>query len=377
MRCEAPPDLAGFVATFLEQQGAVVERQPDSLEAILPAALATTLGTSEHLQLAEGAGAGLGFGSLLLERLVTEALAGLPVAGCRLSFEYVKTQGFDRLVAEQLFLSRAKGQVKGQARALGQYLWLTARYLAASDEQREGQVSVLANLETGVPVPDMAERLLQTPKDYVLEPGPTAWTAGRLDRLLPILDRRIHQAVTAAIEPFVASMTRRLHRDLASLKEYYTSLGREMTRGLARAGLSDALRQDRQAKIEALPQELARKEEDLVKKYSLRVAVQPAAVMLIQMPVARVLYEVAVGRAKKDLSLTYNPLTKALEPVACEGCGGGLTRGQLCPAMHLLCPACGPRCPRCAGDPARRPLTVKDEPQNVQQGTAKGKGTGN
>jgi hypothetical protein len=143
-------------------------------------------------------------------------------------------------------------------------------------------------------------------------------------------------------------MNRRLRRDVRNLEEYYETLKKEMGASLGRSGLSDHLIQDRRQKMALLPEELARKKDDLLQKYSIRVKIIPCAVLFIRTPAVRVLCDVHLGKEKRPISLTYNPLTKALDPLVCEGCSGSATTVSFCSRHHALCPGCAAGCPACA-----------------------------
>jgi Tfp pilus assembly protein PilP len=66
-------------------------------------------------------------------------------------------------------------------------------------------------------------------------------------------------------------MNRRYQRDVNNLSEYYTELTNEMKKVLKRPGLSAELMAERQEKNDLIPDEMTKKKEDLLKKYSIRV----------------------------------------------------------------------------------------------------------
>jgi len=148
-------------------------------------------------------------------------------------------------------------------------------------------------------------------------------------------------------------MNRKFRRDVRNLEEYYRSLEQEMQQSLVRSGLSDQLVQDRRAKIALIPEELARKKEDLFKKYSIRIGIVPCAVLLVATPAVKVLLRVAIGKKQKAISAFYNPVTKTMDPLVCEGCRVSATRFGFCDQAHMLCPDCTCRCPVCRGDQLR------------------------
>jgi hypothetical protein len=169
----------------------------------------------------------------------------------------------------------------------------------------------------------------------------------QLQKVLSGLKKAAGRAVRSDTVQFQESMNRKFRRDVTNLEEYYRSLEREMRQSLSRSGLSDQLIQDRRAKIALIPEELARKKEDLFKKYSIRIGIVPCAVLLVATPGVKVLLRVAVGRKQKAVSAFYNPITKTMDPLVCEGCQGSAQRMSFCDQIHLLCPDCAGRCSAC------------------------------
>lgn len=338
-------ELQGFVKGFLACHDAVVDELPDGLEALLPESLASGLETAEHLRLhfdedTSENGEIISYGAPLLEKMVAAACSAVPVTACRLEFDYLKGAGFDRLVDECFSFVGARGQVNNQGRTLTDYLRLTLRYTAQSDEQKMGLLSLILNTETGVFVPEMDPALGLVSRQPVLERRDEILSGSRLELLKARIDRLARQQAAEEIASFVNSMQRRYQRDSANLDEYYQGLVREMENSLTRAGLSEQSILERREKIAALPQELARKKDDLCKKYSVRVTLEPVAAMLIRTPVVKILYRLAIGRQHRELTLIYNPVTRTLDPLPCEGCGTNLRVARFCDHQRLLCPAC-------------------------------------
>ncbi|MCJ7830760.1 MAG: hypothetical protein MUP74_05170, partial [Desulfobacterales bacterium] len=164
---------------FLSAHGAVVEARREVIEALLPESLATSLETPEYIRIARGSGpetdaaAGevypLTYGSVLLEKMIQVACRQVPLVACRLQFDYLKQQGFDRLIQDQFFFDGAVGQVTSSAEIRTEYLHVSCRYLAQSDEQKEGLIDLVFNLETGAPAHEMAALIGYAAKTYPTE----------------------------------------------------------------------------------------------------------------------------------------------------------------------------------------------------------------
>ena len=334
-----------FVLRFLENSGALLERENSGFEALLPAELSQLLGIPEHVRIRSGSADDqmghytIGYGSRLLEEIVNTACGKVPVAACRFVFDYLKRQGFDRLISEQFVFDRSVGKIVSFGNVMTNYVFLSCQYVAQSDEQKQGLIGLVFSYETGALIPNMEDMLSVTEKDFTT-PSKPFWDGKKLKAIMEGIKKHSEKIISEDIQPFEESMSRRFKRDAANLEEYYGSLKKEMEKSLERPGLSDELVGDRRAKIALLPDELATKRDDLFKKYSIRVKVIPCAAMFITTPAVKILYEVRAGKDRKNLSLIYNPVTRAIDPLPCEGCGRSITRIYFSNGFHALCSRC-------------------------------------
>ncbi len=321
----ADPALTDFVRRFLEVAGAAVEPVPHGFQVLLPERLSTRWALPELVRLTfagDEAAPGqpppsvaAGYGSRILEQMLASAGASVPLARCQAVFHYLKSAGFERLIQEQFQFQGAGGlAVESQAAIQTAYLQLTFIYLAQSDEQTEGLVYVALNLDTQADVSGIEKSWpgLETVPAAAGTPFP--WDPTRAEGILAWAEKRARGSVAAALEEFEARMNRRFARDAASREEYYTALDQEMTDSLERPGISEALKAERREKIDLLPAERARKQEDLFKKYSI------CAEMLIHTPAVKLMTRLQVGKANRSVSLVYNPITRGLDPLVCPLC---------------------------------------------------------
>ena len=353
MNSESNKELEEFAYRFLENQGAVLERNERGFEVLMPENLSEVLGTSEHININTGSDPEtegtyyINYSSSLLEKMVDAVCCGdVPLLACQLQFDYLKREGFDRLIKEQFFFSKSVGKTENRAKIKTAYIFLTCRYTAQSDEQKQGVVSLVFNLETGAYVPRMAELLSASGTNFIPLQKPV-WKDGQLEMVMKCIKEQSKGILMEELNSFYETMTRRFKRDVANLEEYYHALGKEMKKNLERHRLSKELIKERREKIGLLPDELERKRDDLFKKYSIKVNVEPCAVMLINTPAVKVLYNVFIRKTRKNVSLIYNPVTKALDPLVCQGCGKSITNIYFCDHLHLLCSRCSKRCPLC------------------------------
>ncbi len=351
-------DLTQFACRFLKDQGAILETGNRVIQALLPQELSAALEVEEYISLAKDPEESqqdpasplypLGFQSPLLDRIITLAGSTPPFLQAALKFTYIKTQGFDHLVKEQFEFLRSKLSVTGTGEIKTRYILLTCRFLAQSDEQKQGLVDFSVNMDTGALAPGMLPRLGHAEKEYQTKPTP-GYTHEEITRIHELVRCYGPDAVEEELAQFVQSMNRRFQRDSASLGEYYHALEKEMKESLSRTGISDKLIQEREAKIALLPNELALKKRDLLNKYSIKVSFFPVAALAITTPCVKVFATLVSGRQQKKFSMIYNPVTKQMDPLVCHSCGASTFSLGLCKNLHLNCISClGKGCTCCS-----------------------------
>jgi hypothetical protein len=355
---------AQFMYRFLEMHGAAIEKTENGYHALLTEALREALNVPEYIHVPAGPSAdrvefqrdqvpvcAVHYGAPLLDQAIAIACRKAPLLSYRLHAGYLKSQGFDKLIGEQFRFPNAVGKVESHAVVQTEYLMVTCWYSARSDEQKEGLVTQTFNLETGAGVSGVPE-LLNLMDREVDHDATAARNEERIKTILPRLAPAFQQMIHQDTADFQESMNRRFRRDVESLKAYYGSLRQEMENSLRRPGLSAQLVREREEKIRLIPDELAQKRDDLYKKYSVKIKVLPCAMIRIKAQAVKVRYAISVGKSGRTLSLTYNPITKILDPMVCDGCGTATFVCTFCGRFHLLCSTCGKRCPVCTPGPA-------------------------
>ena len=351
-------ELASFVCRYLEKRGALLESRTDRMDLLLPGELAAALGVEEYISIRPGSdtadspGHGrplypIHFGSQLLDKVSSMAGAESPLVEMELNFDYLKQGGWDNLIREQFLFHKIKGSVAGFGDIKTRYLILTCRFVAQSDEQKEGLVDLAVNMETGAVVPNMAQCLVGVEKNErrILSHVPSKED---IDRVMDLVGIYLPEAVEQELSQFKKSMNRRFARDGASLDDYYRALKDEMEDSLTRTGISSRLRSERKEKIALIPGELAAKQADLLNKYGIRIKISLAAAMIVTTPAVKVLFNAVSGKLGKSLSFIYNPVTKQMDPLVCAACGQSTYRIGLCRNLHLLCDSCrAGDCPLC------------------------------
>ncbi len=346
-----------FACGFFRDNGAAVEKHDNGFEAILPESLSRVLKIPEYLDINNESPAESGpqpentysvqYGSPLLDKIVTIATKQVPLLSCRLKFDYLKSQGFDRLIKTQFTINKSVGRVENTASIMTEYLNLTCRYLAQSDEQKEGLINLVFNLETGANTADMDSKIAYAAKDFNISKRTTNWNDKKIKDIMQWVQKGAEDTIAKITGPFHESMTRRFRRDATNLEEYYDSLKKEMETSLQKPGLSARLIKDRKDKIALIPDELTKKKDDLFKKYSIKVKITLCGLMLITTPAVKILYRTSIGRKNKQFSLIYNPISKRIDPLVCEACKKSTFNVYFCDNLHLLCPDCIGKCPIC------------------------------
>ncbi len=324
---EQEPGPMGFARNFLLINGAAVEDSQTGLDALLPRNLQKELDVSEYVRiLGEYADPGsqnaqhvVSYGTPLLDRMLSKTTEKIPLVSCSLDFDYIKSGGFQRLLDEQFSFYRAVASIETVADTRVDYAMVACRYIAQSDEQKEGLLSLALNMDTGAYIPDM-ERMLHAASCRMDYHEPDQDKQKRLAAMGDKIDAICRAMLSKELEPFRISMNRRFKRDVKNLIEYYSSLKLEMKKSLDNTALSAKARQERQAKIDALPDELSAKAHDLLKKYSINIHLKPAAVMLARTPVKKIICKAHIGKKPVHLSLIYNPVIRSIDPLACARC---------------------------------------------------------
>ncbi len=343
-------DLSLFARRFLENKGAALESGNGSVtDALLSEELSDALDVEEYISFSKDTENVKNFGgeklysiqfqSPLLDKIVSMAGSTPPFLQCELKFNYIKTQGFANLIREQFEFHKSKIKITGTGNVYTNYALVTCRILAQSDEQKQGLFNFSFNIDTGAVIPDMSEMMLGIEKEFDTI-NIRKYSESQIRRIHELISIYGPEAVEGELKNFIQSMNRRFKRDSLSLDKYYGALKKEMEESLLRTGLSDKLIQERQSKIAMIPDELAVKKKDLLNKYSIKISFTPIAVLSIISPGVKVFASLISGHAKRDITMTYNPVTKRIDPMVCQSCGMSTYSVGVCKNLHLNCTAC-------------------------------------
>jgi hypothetical protein len=407
--------LREFVANLLEVEGAMVDAVgPDCLDVMAPEGLRAHLSWPELVRLAFGPSAPAGAIPIGLDGDWLDRLGALLGArGCLAERQLPASASPaaapgdpQRLIDRALALPNAVWRLASVTPTWSRCLLLAFRYVAVSDEKREGLVWLGFNCSTGAvldaPLTAALRRALDGPEDWlapapeVLRAAGPAWPADLIaTRSAPLLDR----LVRADLEPFLAAMRRRLDRDRRRVHAYHddlhrtalaklASLERSGTGGGGKAGARKAAGKGTSAKgaaaeaaggvvgdklvsavereqmrIASIEREYAAKLDDLRHNYALSVKVEWMQALMLISPVWRHSLLVKRRKGERTIALDWHRAARRMEPPPSDwGCDHGRERFVCDEQLHLTdpagqgpctgcgkayCRACHPSCPRC------------------------------
>jgi hypothetical protein len=339
---DSAPELLSFAAQVFDKYGGIAEQDDNHVMALLPPGLARSLNLPEEVQLGDGA-VPLLYGSPVLDRLIQVATEEIPLIFGRIEVPYLKKGGFDQLIGQDIVFTNGQARVTGRADARTSYMVLICRYVALSDERKEGLVEVGTHEGTGAIIEDLETLWPEfRPGFYVPGKVPPHFSI-HLERAVANAMQKARVLAEEKLTDFIKSMGRRLRRDVKNTREYYQALRKEMEASLSHHNLSEAQRHERIAKIEDLPGEMARKIEDLQQKYKIQVRLRPCAALRFLVNVVQIIVGIRLRKQTRTIHLTWNPISRRLDPLVCERCcetTRSVHAREEDSRILLLCPSC-------------------------------------
>ena len=336
------PELLSFAAQVFEKHGGVAERDYNHVMALLPPSLARSLDLPEEVQLGDGS-TPLLYGSPVLDRLIQVATKEIPLIFGRIEVPYLKKAGLDHLIGQDIVFAKGRARVTGRAEARASYMVLTCRYVALSDERKEGLVEAGIHEGTGAIIEGLELVWPEFRPEFYTPGNVPPHFSIHLDEAIANGMRKAQILAEAKLTEFIKSMRRRLRRDVKNTSEYYDALRKEMEASLSHHNLSEAQRHERIAKIEDLPGEMAQKIEDLQQKYKIHVRLKPCAALRFLVDVVHVIVEIRFRKYRRTIHLVWNPLSRRLDPLVCQRCHETIRSvhaNEEDSQIQLLCPSC-------------------------------------
>jgi len=132
-----------------------------------------------------------------------------------------------------------------------------------------------------------AEFLSKAVKDDLEDDPQPAIPGDELGQLFPIALRGVQPEIRRLAAGIEQSANRRLARDTERIDSYYKDLLRQIESAIARRAASAEAVEKERSRAAATELDRAAKLEDLVRKYSLKIRVQPGDVLAVGLPCAK------------------------------------------------------------------------------------------
>ncbi|MDR1612802.1 MAG: hypothetical protein LBT97_08460 [Planctomycetota bacterium] len=332
-----PDRLADFARSLLSWRGALVDWPDGAAEglAILTAGDAARLGVPEETRLSAEPGEGrlaVSLATDFLERAEPLLADVPPAATWRLRDASIKKASSEETVAKAFDWLNARVRVRGGHAAEVEYHRWFFRAELVSEDRWEDVVAATLNSRTGAGL-ELPELAGGGDGEWLRKPPPAADSQARAAGLA--WGETLRRAAA-----FLERMDGRLKRDRNRLKSYYGALLKEKKRSRADPESEEARsRMEERSRVVSL--ELERKSQELDERYCIRAKLEPIGLLRLALPALAI--DLAVRRKQDEgaRSVYWNPILKAMEPLACSRCG------RSCFAVAFTDRALEPLCPEC------------------------------
>ncbi|MEK7409548.1 MAG: hypothetical protein AAB225_31160, partial [Acidobacteriota bacterium] len=340
-------ELTGWARDLLVSRGALVETGPaGAVRALLPPEVAATLGAAEWLSLKFSPGLGADDPGEWLDRLAHLLPPQAIVTGARLR-RLLPLPPLDvpALLERELVIQNGIYRVVEDSPGRASYFLFTFQYAVESDERSLGAVTVGVNSSARSLVPQPETLLRAVAAD--LEQAPSfQLPAEALTGVYPAAARAAEIEARKLISGLEETSRRRLARDTERVQAYYQALLAQIEKRVARRAADPAAAEKERSRARATELDRDAKLEDLRRKYSLRIKLEPAAVLAVNLPVRHIAVRLVRKKEERLRSFHWNAVLRLLEPAMCEHCLGQAHPLFLCEKMHCLCRECWTSCPR-------------------------------
>ena len=341
--------MIDWAADLLISRGALVESEErGTLRAILSPELAGALGASEWLSLRFAAGAGSDDEADWLDRLGRLLPQEARVTGARLRRPR-QAPAIDCLAAleRELVVQNGIFRFLEDRPATARYYIFNFEYTIESDETSLGVLTVCLNASAGS-LAAQPQLLLNAVRDNLEDDPEFQFDAAEMTRLFPIALYGAQPQIRRFAETIEQNANRRLARDAARVHSYYRDLLREIEKRISRRRTdAEAVAKER-SRAGATELDRAAKLEDLARKYSLKIRIAPADVLVVSLPVLEISVRLIRKKAERPARFHWNPALGTLESPWCESCFGRAHPLYLCDGrLHFLCKGCTAACANC------------------------------
>ena len=342
-------EIVDWTKDLLVSRGALVEaEEAGALRAMLSPELARALGSSEWLSLRFGAGAGSDDDGEWLERLGRLLPPDARVVGARLRHpRQAPAVDAGAVLDRELAVQNGICRVLDDRPAMVRHYFFNFQYTIESDETSLGAWTVCLSPSARSLV-HQPESLLNAVRDDLEEDPEFAIPREDLAWLFPMALRGAQPEIRRLAAGIEQSANRRLARDTERIDAYYRDLLRQIEKRLSRRTADMQAAEKERSRAAATRLDRAAKLDDLARKYSLRIRVEPGDVLVAPLPVLEISARLIRKKAERVARLHWNPALGALESPWCESCFGRAHPLFLCDGrVHCLCKSCLTACPSC------------------------------
>lgn len=351
IRSETDSPLELFLRDYAEMSGGLWDEvEPQVYDLMLPPDATGEAAWPEVVRvafdpeaLAEHPGAQLAsFGTPLVDRLLADAVARGRHALLFMVGLNVAPQDLAGRVGRALTLPEGRALRIERTRALffpQAIFWFEAMFV--SDQKEQELLAVAIDMHYGRQVRHF-ERLLD--RTHLTEspwtPLPEARHAG-LAATYPIARDRVVRTLAALANTRARELGERLARQVQRMRRYYSDLRSEVDEQAERARSRGEDIAKFTGRREALEREEHLRVSELRQKSTLKVHLRLNHLLEVYQP--KLLIEATVGApgpAAHPLELVWDPLTEAVEAVACPNCGHPTFALRLSRRGTLVCPEC-------------------------------------
>jgi len=346
-------ELFDFVKTTLEQKGALLDRENGDLNAVLPPDVAESLKLPEFVTFTADGEPTEGEVSLSYNSEILEGLLDLiEQEGITSRFLVPHVQFNKEIKGRDVerkfqFVNSKLRSVKAEECYLS-YLILNFKYSIISDVRKDGLFSCIINQSTLARVFGMEEAAAQRPLlPFSSVKKKDIYRSKALGDIFKKACAEAEWNIEIEIGDFKKSLARKLSRDIFRVEEYYNGLLEELRK--RRRGRKSREDEEKalKEKEKAIKLELKAKRADLEKKYATRINVRLFSAAQFIVPSGAAKVELLFKKNRPVLTIPWNPVTRSLEDLVCDGCQANTSHIYFCPKLHLLCEKCHGFCITC------------------------------
>jgi hypothetical protein len=282
------------------------------------------------------------FGTPLVDRLLTDAVARGRTAELYLVGLNLAPQGLSSQVGRALRSGAGLEIRLARTRVLNfpqAVFWFEATFV--SDQKEQEIMPVAVDLHYGRQVRHL-DRLLDHARlaDAPWFPLPEARRVGVARGYVTARDRVI-RTVSALANVRVRELAERVDRQVARMARYYADMRAEASEQADRARVRGTDLAPLDARRAALDREEQVRTAEIRQKAALRVQLRLINLLIVHQPKLW-LEAAAIGpkSLRGRLELVWDPLTEALEAVACPGCAQPTFALEVAPPGRIACPGC-------------------------------------